>query len=72
MTKPNAAPVAQYTPGCPEIDLEFTSPENKYFILHDSKGFEAGDSDTYNDVERFIRQRRDSNCPLKDQLHAVW
>ena len=58
-------------PGTAEIDKEFTSPENDYFILHDSKGFESGDTDTYNDVERFIRERSNSKH-LKDQLHAVW
>jgi len=72
LTKPDAAPVALYTPGQADIDKEFKSPENDYFVLHDSKGFEAGGAETFNDVGRFIRQRCDSNQPLKDQLHAVW
>jgi hypothetical protein len=59
-------------PGHAEIDNEFMSSENNYFILHDSKGFEAGNTQTFNDVDRFIRQRCDSNLPLKDQLHAMW
>jgi hypothetical protein len=72
LNKPNAAPVEQWTPGHAEIDKEFMSPENKYFTLHDSEGFEAGNTRTFNAVDRFIRQRCDPNLPLKDRLHAIW
>ena len=69
--KPNAALVERYKPGYAEIDREFTSPENKDFILHDSEGFEPGNVEAYNNVDRFIRERSNSTY-LKDQLYAVW
>jgi len=72
LTKPNAAPVSHWTAGEADIDKEFTSPENNYVVLHDSKALEAGNIETFHDVDRFIRQRCDSNLPLKDQLHALW
>jgi hypothetical protein len=72
LTKSNAARVEHWTPGQAEIDKEFISPENNYFTLHDSKGFEAGNTKIINDVDKFIRQRCDPKLPLKDQLHAVW
>jgi hypothetical protein len=71
-TKPNAASVSDWKPGDADIEKEFTSSENKHFVLHDSKGFEAGSPKTFHDVDRFIRRRSHSQLALKDQLHAVW
>ena len=53
------------------IETEFTSSENEFLILHDSKGFEPGDTETYDVVSKFIKQRRNERL-LKDRLHAVW
>jgi hypothetical protein len=72
LPKPNAALVSDWTPGDAEIDKEFISPENNYVVLHDSRALEAGNTKAFDEVNRFIRQRSDSNLPLKDQLHAVW
>ncbi|OAX40246.1 hypothetical protein K503DRAFT_768752 [Rhizopogon vinicolor AM-OR11-026] len=52
------------------IDNEFVSPQNNRFVLHDSKGFEAGEEDNISIVQEFIKRR--SKMPLKDQLHAIW
>ncbi|KAG2063321.1 hypothetical protein BDR04DRAFT_1111657, partial [Suillus decipiens] len=53
------------------IDQEFISPQNKRFVLHDSKGFEPGEKDNLKTVRDFINRRR-AMSSLKDQLHAVW
>jgi hypothetical protein len=54
------------------ITTEFTSNENAFLVLHDSKGFEPGDTETFDIVSNFIRERREESLSLKDQLHAVW
>jgi hypothetical protein len=58
--------------GPANIETELTSDENKFFVLHDSMGFEPGNASTYNIVHEFITRRRDKTRPLKDQLHALW
>ena len=55
-----------------DIENEFTSAENQSFVIHDSKGFEAGDTENFEVVSKFVRQRRNKSLPLKDRLHAVW
>ncbi|KAF8552617.1 hypothetical protein OG21DRAFT_103128 [Imleria badia] len=65
------AKVSQYAPGEASIDQEFVSDENKYFVLHDSKGFEPGDNINFELAVRFLRERRNKKH-LKDRLHAIW
>ncbi|KAI6146372.1 hypothetical protein BKA82DRAFT_750493 [Pisolithus tinctorius] len=67
----NTANVAKDKPGEADIEQEFTSPENDRLILHDSKGFEAGDAGNYDTVKSFIVKRK-KEPKIKDQLHAVW
>jgi hypothetical protein len=55
-----------------DIERELTSAENQFFVLHDSKGFEPGNTKTFDIVRDFIVKRRDKDLPLKDRLHAVW
>jgi len=64
--------VANWKVGKADIEKEYTSAENQFFVLHDSKRFESGDTENFDSVRRFIEQRRDENLPLKDRLHAVW
>jgi hypothetical protein len=64
--------VAHYKPGESDIHQQIISEENPFFILHDSKGFEPGDTATFDIVRQFVLERRNENLPLKDQLHAVW
>ena len=54
------------------IEDEFTSPENEFFVLHDSKGLEAGDTKSFDTVCRFIKERSGESVPLDERLHAVW
>jgi hypothetical protein len=63
--------VSEWTVGNANIEEGHTSEENRFFILHDSKGFEPGETDTYDNVEKFIKGRKNEKL-LKDRLHAVW
>jgi hypothetical protein len=58
--------------GKANVENELTSNENQFFVLHDSMGFEAGDTETFDMVSKFVNRRRDKGLPLKGQLHAVW
>ena len=60
-----------YEPGEANIDTPLCSKLNDRFVLHDSKGFEAGEDDNLSNVKAFI-QRRKSHRDVKEQLHAVW
>ncbi|KAG2344169.1 hypothetical protein BDR05DRAFT_1018229, partial [Suillus weaverae] len=65
------ATASHYKPGEASIDHELVSPQNKKFVLHDSKGFEPGSKDNLKIVRDFIDRRR-AMPDLKDQLHAIW
>ncbi|KIN93095.1 hypothetical protein M404DRAFT_950602, partial [Pisolithus tinctorius Marx 270] len=67
----NTASVEKDKPGEADIEQEFTSPENDRLILHDSKGFEAGDAGNYEIVKSFMEKRK-KEPDIKNQLHAVW
>ncbi|KAG2085647.1 uncharacterized protein F5147DRAFT_588878 [Suillus discolor] len=62
--------VAEHERGEADINKEFTAPENERFVVHDSQGFEAGDSENFAIAKDFIKRRR--NMPLQDKIHAVW
>jgi len=67
------AVVSDWKPGHADIEQEFTcSAGNQAFLLHDSEGFEPGDTKTFDIVSRFVLQRRNSSVSHKDRLHAVW
>lgn len=72
MFKVKNARVSEKVPGQAEINQEFTSNENNLFVLHDSQGFEPGDTLNFEIVREFIEKRSDKHLELKDQLHAVW
>jgi hypothetical protein len=57
--------------GDADIEQEFTSPQNSYFVLHDSKGFEPGDVSNFDTVRKFIQERL-QKLLLKDQIHGIW
>ncbi|KAI6146383.1 hypothetical protein BKA82DRAFT_4514950 [Pisolithus tinctorius] len=67
----NTAIVEKDKPGKADIEQEFTSPENDRLILHESKGFEAGDASSCEIVKSFIVKRK-KEPDIKNQLHAVW
>jgi len=58
-------------PGEPDINIEYSSAENKSFVLHDSNGFEPGDADNFDTVMKFLNDRK-AKPDIKDQVHAVW
>ncbi|KAI6008058.1 hypothetical protein EDC04DRAFT_3073276 [Pisolithus marmoratus] len=66
-----SASVAKDRPGEADIEKEFMSSQNDRLILHDSKGFEPGDSGNYETVTSFIKKRKEKT-DIKDKLHAVW
>ncbi|KAJ7200258.1 hypothetical protein C8J57DRAFT_1155211 [Mycena rebaudengoi] len=70
--KVNDAKVSHYTPGEADIYSEITSETNPLFVLHDSKGFEPANMDTFKAVRDFITAKSDTQLELKDRLHAVW
>ncbi|KAJ6534529.1 hypothetical protein DFH09DRAFT_122306 [Mycena vulgaris] len=70
--KVNDAKVSHFKPGEAGIYSEITSETNPRFVLHDSKGFEPANMDTFNIVRDFIIAKSDKQLKLKDRLHAVW
>ncbi|KAJ7112357.1 hypothetical protein C8R44DRAFT_251809 [Mycena epipterygia] len=70
--KVNDAKVSHFAPGEAHIYSEITSETNPRFVLHDSKGFEPADMDTFKVVRDFIIAKSDTQLKLKDRLHAVW
>lgn len=65
------ASAEHFVPGEADVEKELISPQNNRFVLHDSKGFEPGDDVNYDNVRRFIENRKNREH-VKDQLHAVW
>jgi len=66
--------VGFYILGTPDPDINkeiFDATENNRFVLHDSQGFEHGETETVRIVEQFM-QERDAMQDIKDKLHAVW
>ncbi|PVF95531.1 hypothetical protein CPB86DRAFT_875575 [Serendipita vermifera] len=57
--------------GKADIDKEILSKVNDKYVLHDSRGFEPGEDETFKAVCDFIR-RRNIEPALKDKLHAIW
>jgi len=56
-----------------EADIErgITPADNNRLILHDSRGFEAGEGGNLETVVKFIKSRNAAENP-QDKLHAVW
>ncbi|KAF9072037.1 hypothetical protein BDP27DRAFT_1418401 [Rhodocollybia butyracea] len=67
----NAANVSHEVSGVSNIHREITYEENSKFILHDSQGFVAGETQNYETVRKFITDRGRQR-ELKDRLHAIW
>ncbi|KAH9076954.1 hypothetical protein EDB83DRAFT_2671669 [Lactarius deliciosus] len=68
----DAARVEDYKPGEADIQQEFTSPNNQFFVLHDSKGFEPGDLTNFEIVRKFVQQRSRQELPLSERIHGLW
>ena len=64
--------IAHRRAGNANIDYEYTSSENPRLILHDSQGFEAGSTNHWETVERFLRYKNSTNATLNERVHAIW
>ncbi|KAH9015929.1 hypothetical protein EDB85DRAFT_1898472 [Lactarius pseudohatsudake] len=65
-----AAHVEDHKPGEADIQREFVSPDNRYVVLHDSKGFEPGDLSNFETVREFVRARQ--KLSLNERIHGLW
>ncbi|KAG8215358.1 hypothetical protein J3R82DRAFT_8955 [Butyriboletus roseoflavus] len=63
--------VSKDSRGRADINREFIAADNGLFVLHDSVGLEAGESNSLAKVKQFIDGRRKQQH-VKDKLHAVW
>jgi hypothetical protein len=66
-----AKPVSHKNPGEHDIDEELSFPQNHRIIVHDSRGFEAGEEANIQKVLDFI-ERRSKMPALGDRLHVIW
>jgi len=48
------------------------SPQNQFFVLHDSQGFEPGDLSNFETVREFVKQRSRHDLPLSERIHGLW
>ncbi|KAJ7939553.1 hypothetical protein B0H13DRAFT_2497436 [Mycena leptocephala] len=53
------------------IEDEIISEHNDRFVLHDSMGFEPGQTENFEAARNFIESHGE-NVPLKDQVHTIW
>ncbi|KAJ3560696.1 hypothetical protein NP233_g10669 [Leucocoprinus birnbaumii] len=68
---PNQVDVSDHRPGEADIEREYKSSVNPRFIIHDSKGFEAGSEANWYLIERFLR-RSNEYTDLSRRIHAIW
>ncbi|KAF8525512.1 hypothetical protein BU17DRAFT_83723 [Hysterangium stoloniferum] len=66
------AEVSHVRPGGADIYTGFRHSSNTRFILHDSEGFEPGESEKFEKVKRFIEERTRSDVPDNEKLHVIW
>ncbi|KZP16634.1 hypothetical protein FIBSPDRAFT_865778 [Athelia psychrophila] len=65
------ANVARMLAGVHDINKEITCRANRQFVLHDSQGFEGGETNNLAIVEKFLKSRG-SSVDISEQVHAVW
>lgn len=49
----------------------FTTPDRPDLIIHDSGGFEAGSTEEFEGVKKFVT-KFSAVTDFKDRLHAIW
>ncbi|KAJ7133050.1 hypothetical protein C8R44DRAFT_771819 [Mycena epipterygia] len=64
--------VSHQARGVCDIKVEITSPQNPLFVLHDSMGFEPGQSQNFEEATKFLLSRSGDDVALKDRVHAIW
>ncbi|KAJ7446956.1 hypothetical protein FB451DRAFT_1148128 [Mycena latifolia] len=55
-----------------DINEEITSMQNPLFVVHDSMGFEPGQSKNFEAATRFLESRSGYGVALKDRVHVIW
>ena len=63
--------IQQDPAGTVKINEEFTSPHNEHLIIHDSEGYEPGNEENFDILEKFITERSQLE-PIAERLHAIW
>jgi hypothetical protein len=63
--------VSHVNAGEANIEEEIFSADNEQFVLHDSRGFEAGEEGNLKIVTDFIK-KRNGMPDIKNKLHAIW
>jgi len=63
--------VSEYTSGAADINKEIFSTENNSLVLHDSRGYGAGELKNFQKLKEFISDRV-GNPNVGDRLHAIW
>ncbi|KAJ6522255.1 hypothetical protein B0H19DRAFT_1203005 [Mycena capillaripes] len=67
----NLATSSNQVRGRCNIEDEIISERNERFVLHDSMGFEPGQTQNFEAAKRFLESRAES-VALKDRVHAIW
>jgi hypothetical protein len=67
-----AQSVSHQERGVCNIEVEITSPQNPLFVLHDSMGFEPGQSQNFEKAQNFLQSRSGNSVPLENRVHAIW
>jgi hypothetical protein len=57
--------------GLHDIRQELVHENRRDLIIHDSRGFEAGDESQIHEVEKFVREKS-SRTRIEDRLHVIW
>ncbi|KAJ6455139.1 hypothetical protein C8R45DRAFT_944147 [Mycena sanguinolenta] len=65
------ATVAHGRRGKCNIEDEIISNHNSRFVLHDSMGFEPGNTKEFETAKEFFKSRG-KRVPVKDRVHAIW
>lgn len=57
--------------GMHNIEKELVAVNNKGFIAHDSRGFEAGTDSEFKKVTAFLKKRENMSDMLQ-KIHIIW
>ncbi|KAF7343564.1 Kinase-like protein [Mycena sanguinolenta] len=67
----NLATSSDQARGICRIEDEIISKHNERFVLHDSMGFEPGQTQNLVAAKQFLESHGE-DVPLKDRVHAIW
>ncbi|KAJ6460173.1 hypothetical protein C8R45DRAFT_1029632 [Mycena sanguinolenta] len=58
--------------GVCDIKEEITSEQNVRFVMHDSIGFEPGETKNFETVKDFLKSRSGESIELRNRVHVIW